>query len=245
MKLLIYSDLHTEFAPFTIPASAHQEADVVVLAGDIGVGNINPHHMYEGVLSGEASWYTHPYVYVPGNHEYYDRSDVLLAKRWQSPFCKIIQGVRFLNTTLWTNMHLRGNRDELVYAEALNDFRRCRYNNRRFTSMDWLDEHNRAMLLLTAHLRADREIPTVIVTHHAPHVNSTDQRWGEHHDGYYASDLEDFILEYKPKLWIHGHVHKSNDYMIGDTRIISNPRGYVGSAEHSNPTFDPHKIVEV
>lgn len=245
MKLLIYSDLHTEFAPFTIPASAHQEADVVVFAGDIGVGHINPIDMFEYWYPSDSGDDSPQYIYVPGNHEYYDRSDILIAKTHQSPFCQVINGVRFLNTTLWTNMHLRDNRDELMYAEALNDFRRCRYNNARFTARDWLDEHNRAMLMLTAYLRADREIPTVIVTHHAPHEMSTDARWGVEHDGYYASDLEDFILEYKPKLWIHGHVHKSNDYMVGDTRIISNPRGYVGSVAHSNPTFNPNLIVEV
>ena len=244
MKLLIYSDLHTEFALFTIPASAHQEADVIVFAGDIGVGHVDLHELMpeENRYSFDLS---KPTIYTPGNHEYYDRSELLIAKKWQSPFCQVIDGVRFLSTTLWTNMHLRDNRAELIYSEALNDFRRIKYNNARFTARDWLDEHNRAMLMLSAHLRADREIPTVIVSHHAPHENSTDARWGKHHDGYYASDLEGFILEYKPVAWIHGHVHKSNDYMVGDTRIISNPRGYVGQAAHENATFNPNLIIEV
>jgi predicted phosphodiesterase len=35
MKLLIYSDLHVEFAPFVPEAN---DADVVILAGDIHVG---------------------------------------------------------------------------------------------------------------------------------------------------------------------------------------------------------------
>lgn len=35
MKLHVLSDLHTEFADFDLPET---DADVVVLAGDIGVG---------------------------------------------------------------------------------------------------------------------------------------------------------------------------------------------------------------
>ena len=35
MKIHLLSDLHTEFAPFQPPAT---DADVIVLAGDVGVG---------------------------------------------------------------------------------------------------------------------------------------------------------------------------------------------------------------
>lgn len=48
-------------------------------------------------------------------------------------------------------------------------------------------------------------------------------------NGAYASKLEEFILD-RPqiKLWTHGHTHNEWDYMIGDTRIFCNPRGYKG-----------------
>ena len=36
-----------------------------------------------------------------------------------------------------------------------------------------------------------------------------------------------------PKLWIHGHMHNRSDYMIGDTRIVCNPRGYAGHDWHA------------
>ena len=65
MKLHILSDLHTEFADFSPPET---DADVVVLAGDIGVG------------TGGIDWAARqlpvlPVIYVPGNHEYY-RQDI-------------------------------------------------------------------------------------------------------------------------------------------------------------------------
>jgi predicted phosphodiesterase len=78
MKLQILSDLHLEMVkpPYSwrIPESA---AEVVVLAGDIGVGVM-------GVkwAVGEAERLQKCAVYVPGNHEYYgERLNVLEEMR--------------------------------------------------------------------------------------------------------------------------------------------------------------------
>jgi hypothetical protein len=47
-------------------------------------------------------------------------------------------------------------------------------------------------------------------------------------NGAYSSDLDQFILD-RPqiKLWTHGHTHEPFDYMIGSTRVVCNPRGYI------------------
>ena len=45
------------------------------------------------------------------------------------------------------------------------------------------------------------------------------------------------------KLWIHGHVHNNFDYMIGDTRVICNPRGYEMYQE--NFEFKPDFEVDI
>ena len=54
----------------------------------------------------------------------------------------------------------------------------------------------------------------------------------------YMNNLDDFILEHQSnlKLWIHGHLHSSADYMIGKTRVVCNPRGR-GSAEEKKSRF--------
>jgi len=45
------------------------------------------------------------------------------------------------------------------------------------------------------------------------------------------------------KLWCHGHIHKSKDYMIGDTRVVANPYGYY--EYEINPDFDATKVIEI
>ena len=70
----------------------------------------------------------------------------------------------------------------------------------------------------------------VVIGHHAPSKASTHPRY--QHDtlmnGAYSSNLDEFIMD-RPqiKLWTHGHTHEDFDYMIGSTRIVCNPRGYI------------------
>jgi Icc-related predicted phosphoesterase len=76
----------------------------------------------------------------------------------------------------------------------------------------------------------------VVVTHHAPSPISIAECY--RHDtlmnGAFASDLSEFILN-RPqiKLWTHGHMHNVSDYMIGDTRVVCNPRGYIGHEQRA------------
>ena len=63
MKIHILSDLHTEFSDFDPPET---DADVVVLAGDIGVGG-------GGIQWAERRYPKVPVIDVPGNHEFYGR----------------------------------------------------------------------------------------------------------------------------------------------------------------------------
>jgi hypothetical protein len=82
---------------------------------------------------------------------------------------------------------------------------------------------------------------TVVVTHHAPSYKSVHPHYAHdtHMNGGYASDLSEFILD-RPqiKFWTHGHMHDPSDYMIGECRVICNPRGYVGY-EQRTKEFDP------
>lgn len=70
----------------------------------------------------------------------------------------------------------------------------------------------------------------VVCTHHAPSKGSEHPRYK--HDtlmnGAYNSVLDEYILDHRQiKLWTHGHTHEDFDYMIGTTRVVCNPRGYI------------------
>ena len=55
------------------------------------------------------------------------------------------------------------------------------------------------------------------------------------------------IEEYEPNLWIYGHTHECHDEHVGNTRIISNQRGYpYRSGQFECKGYDPDgRCVEV
>jgi hypothetical protein len=71
----------------------------------------------------------------------------------------------------------------------------------------------------------------VVVGHHTPSHFSCHPKYADDQlmNGGYHSDLTEFMLD-RPgiKLWTHGHTHELFDYTIGDTRVVCNPRGYIG-----------------
>ncbi len=248
MKLQILSDIHLEFAHFEIPET---DADVVVLAGDIGVGT-------KGLEWAEAYASVKPLIYINGNHEYYRHSHPRLVTKMRGIASEsniyfleknecTIGDVRFLGCTLWTNFNLHGNAPLalLVAGSGMNDYRLIRNSSRgysKFHPNDSLIIHRESIYWLEKCLQQSNG-KTVVVTHHAPSVKSIPEHFhGSNINAAFASDLSELILTYQPDLWIHGHLHSPSDYYIGKTRVICNPRGY---PQEGVTGFVPDLVVEV
>lgn len=230
MKIHILNDLHIEFADFEPPDT---DADVVVLAGDIGVGL--------GALAWiERCFPDRPVIYVPGNHEYY-RHDLALIdalKRNVPDHVHVldnnaieIDGVRFLGSTLWTDFLLFGITDQFFSIKqarsCMADFDLIRFNGERFTPEDAIRLHEESRNWLNQMLSRQFEGMTVVVTHHAPSPRSVHPRYARNLlTPAFVSDLEALMEESCVKLWIHGHTHDPFDYQVHGTRVVCNPRGY-------------------
>lgn len=71
----------------------------------------------------------------------------------------------------------------------------------------------------------------IVVGHHAPSSRSVADwyRTDTVMNGAFRSELDEFIEDHPQiQLWIHGHMHNDSDYRIGNTRVVCNPRGYIG-----------------
>jgi predicted phosphodiesterase len=247
MKIHVLSDLHTEFAPFDLPDTG---ADVLVLAGDVGVG-------MRGLALAREWARGRPVVYVAGNHEYYREAIPTLTERLETESegsgvhflenrAVVIGGARFLGCTLWTDFELYGERVRSAAAAqaVMNDFRVIRMlpEYRRFSPGDARTLHLRSIRWLQAALDEPFDGPTVLVTHHAPGLRSVNPVYRENHvTAAYASDLE-WMMDGRAALWIHGHTHVCVDYEIGGTRTLANQRGYPDDAVAG---FDPARVVEI
>ena len=243
MHLQIYSDLHLEREAFVPPET---DADLVVLAGDIGNG-------VAGIEWARTTFRT-PVLYLAGNHEYYEGEfeSVRTAMRAASGGTvelldctrTVIGGVRFLGCTLWTDYSLAPASERAVVVEGsrtLNpDYQLIRFGGRTFAPEDAIALCAQHRAWLAAELARPFSGETVVVTHFAPHPRSIAPAYANHRaNPAFVVDLDEAMG--RAALWIHGHTHTYFDYSVRGTRVICNPRGYPGEFTG----FRPDLIVEI
>jgi hypothetical protein len=108
---------------------------------------------------------------------------------------------------------------------------------RRLSPADTVERHTRTLRYIETVLKQNLDTPTVVVGHHSPSTLSVHPRYSEDRlmNGAYHSDLSELILDHPQiRLWTHGHTHEDFDYHIGPTRVVCNPRGYVGYEPRSH-----------
>jgi predicted MPP superfamily phosphohydrolase len=263
MRILTLSDLHMDHLPNWKMPSEWPDFDVAVFAGDI-----------KGSPSDGMRWLrTVPgledceIVYIAGNHEYYGREidkeeeravEAALQTRvhfLNASAVPVIDGIRFVGATLWTDYELYGDRAAAMLAagNSMNDHRLIRKkwdgSTAKFLPRDALQRHQRERAWLEEQLATDHAGPTVVVTHHAVGHGSVHPRFaGDPVTPAFSSDMTSLMEKYRCDLWLHGHTHDGFDYTVGSTRVVCNPKGYgprSGMIGPENPLFHPSMVVEV
>lgn len=263
MFFRLFSDIHLEFGPFEIPHLDTDKDTILVLAGDIAVAS-KPSQYFEFIT--DACQRFNHVIWIPGNHEHYHGSILRSMEKMKRAVghlenLSIVNNetvlfeqcnTAFVCSTMWTDM-ANGNPMIMYDAErCMNDYNLIRTGTpgvpyqRRLLASDTYKEHLDAIKYIKTAIQQEKEFgrQVVVVTHHAPSYQSI-------HDDYrsdrlnpaYCSPLDSLIEELAPDYWCHGHIHQGQDYHIGTTNVIANPRGYVGH-EHVR-YFEPDWIIEL
>jgi Icc-related predicted phosphoesterase len=260
MKIQIFSDFHFDVFPVMKIAIA-DDIDVVIVAGDTCEGALRAFEHLRRIVPLHI-----PVVMVMGNHEYYRRfvpDELALARSHGRSFnihvlendsitlsgIRAPGSVRFVGATLWTDYRIYGEASQAAAMNAcatgMNDHRLIGWQKRpwlRFRPKEAALLHHRSRAYFGEVLATPFDGPTVAVSHHAIHWNSIHPKFrSDPVTAAFVSDQSWLIERYQPTLWVHGHVHNSSDYRVGETRILCNPHGY-GT---ENPDFNGALVVEV
>ena len=261
MKIALGSDLHLEFGAIELHNT--EAADVLILSGDILVAKhlngVHHHDQRYRKFFQECCERFPKVVYVLGNHEHsaHDVQETLAYLKQQLVYDNLyilenetvdISDYTFVGATVWTDMNAEDSLTLYHVDAMMSDFRTINNGARtvnewgkpaRLTPEDTVVLHKKSMDYINHVVDNDSDKKYIVVAHHCPSFKSVHPKYA--HDkimnGAFASDLDDFIA-YRPqiKLWTHGHTHEPFDYIIGETRVVCNPRGYIGR-EHRADNF--------
>ena len=197
MKLGIFSDLHLEFAPYTMTV----DPDVFYL----NAGDTHPdpqlrdafHFQFKGAV-----------YFVKGNHDYYGHSFRDADLDFPEPLD--IEGIKIAGATLWTD----------ISPVRWWDFKEYMMDDRSIKGMKAHETHKHYLFNSGADIWVIHHLPSYQSVHE-------DYRKSNGNDFFATEMSEWILdMKKPPKLIVHGHTHKACDYIIGSTRVICHPRGY-------------------
>ena len=238
------SDLHLEGYRFDYEYAGE---DLVVLAGDIQTQN--RHLSFLSTINANV-----PIIMVAGNHEYYGSDFDAVNENLSTLSLTLpnfhylqnesihINGVDFFGGTMFTDFNLYNDPyNGAVYAKAgIADFSWMSKGKNRWTTNDHLDQHevftNRLQLFLK-----EEHSKRVVISHFVPSMVCADPQFdGSMLNSYFISEM-DAHMGWEG-LWLFGHTHSSMDKMVGDTRLVCNPRGYGSENKYG---FNDKLILEI
>lgn len=248
MRIWLFSDLHLPGEHIAADALFPEipECDVAIVAGDI----------IDGDPAASVRWlakYVHPHVpavvLVMGNHDFFDTERTRSMERLRGEAgraavqCGIdvlddmalsIDGMRILGSTLWSAPQASHGERDYEWIRPIDG------STQMWTAATSRSAHEASVGWLERELAAS-DLPTVVVSHHAPHPDCVDPKFAGKSDGY-ASDLSELIVRHQPAAWLHGHTHVASDFTIGGTRVTSNQRGHHWDRDTG---WDPCRVIEI
>lgn len=242
MRIQYISDIHLEFLSKLLkPARFHAAADILCLAGDIGY----PRKPIYRQFIREMSTQFKKVFLIAGNHEYYgtttmdqvhesikaavaDLDNVTFLDNSYEDY----EGVRFVGTTLWTQI-------PAAPSVLINDF----HEIGEMTPELYNELHRGACEFLECTDVQESPLPIVVISHHLPAHELINPKYAKYakYNQFFASDCSRF---FKPPIraWIYGHTHSESDKVIDGIRFVCNPVGY---PQENERIADFNRVIEL
>ena len=251
MKIQYCSDLHLEFQDnkeYILNNPIEPIADILILAGDIVPFKIIDNHQdfFNYISRNFKTTY-----WIPGNHEYYyynvDSSRFLDTKIRENIFLvnncvKEVSGINLIFSTLWSNI---SESKRWLIQQSLSDFKVIKYIDCLFNVDDYNLLHKESLEFIQNTLNETSDNKTVDVTHHVPtFVKYPEKYVNSKINEAFASNLTELIEDNNIDFFFYLHHHSnSNDFQIGNTKLVTNQLGYIKYNE--NVGFNSKAYIEI
>jgi predicted phosphodiesterase len=235
MKIRLLSDIHLELGN-TIDLNFKKEADVVILAGDIG----NPYNEEYIKLLRKLSLTHDKVLLITGNHEYYnhkstDDIDDYIKNNIEDDNIHFLQmnsmiykDVKFIGCTLWGDL-----KDESL-CKYINDFKYIK-------PKDYINLHEEHKKWLENELCCNKNVKNCIITHHIPLQQLVNDEFKDDPlNCFYVSNVNVNNVN-NANVWCYGHTHRSSCKSMENTVFHCNPKGY----KHETSGWDIDYIFEL
>jgi predicted phosphodiesterase len=270
MKIRVISDLHVDInSDFDI---SWKNKDVLtIIAGDIA-GSLNDtkkflREKFNNVIFIAGNHIVYNYDKKPIMELYQELRDEFPINSniaFLENDYKIIDDIVFIGTTLWTDYTYNDGLETSyqiakmnmeIVKKYMNDYRWGLYRNNNNAIIKLNPIHCAKMfqkalefIKATYDKFADSAKKMILIVHHgiSPQILQKEYANDEINSAY-ITDLENYIQKELPKLSliIHGHIHVSQKYKIGNISVICNSRGYVDDYPSINKNFDKDLTVDI
>lgn len=271
MELNIISDLHLDiwekegYGEYILSFFEEEDEErkdnrILIMSGDIGESRFFKTELFQRFFR-IISKNFYKVIMIAGNHEYYfqifeetpniikdalkEFENILFLEK---DVC-IIDGKRFLGTTLWSDTKTDKLTEKNIIERGLTDYKviktiSSKNNYNGFIDSNFIYEEFKKSL---DWLKGEIKEGDIVITHHLPSINSIDFSYlvdplSRIFNKNFYSNLNQEISDLKPSLWIHGHTHHNLYYKYDYTTIICNPLGY--PSEKNVVGSSPLKIVK-
>ncbi len=191
-------------------------------------------------------------LFVEGNHENYEwnMSNEYNYSKIAKNFIHLnnemfeIENIIIYGGTLWCNLNELSSLDKFNISQMISDFRIININDTDKMSIEYMTNLYNKFIegLIETQLKVDNENKQLIIlSHFAPSIKSVTPGYENSAlNPYFCNNLDDLIKSSNIHTLVHGHVHSSHDYMINNTKILCNPRGY---PRELNDTFELKSFI--
>lgn len=251
MKIQYASDLYVDKLS-VITDVIHANADVLVLAGDIGCPRKNS---YKEFLKYCANNFEH-IIIISGNYEYhssypytFEQVDLEIRNICESISPKIhylydglsvvISDIQFIGATLWSKIE-QNDIDNKEFQKMWRDQKRSGTIEWNALEYNRTHEYHIQAIERSIHKGLDNMYKNVIVTHHGPlhECCCTTNAKGS----FYTNDLENAIHSDYITMWIYGHTHKNINILRNGVFVTTNQRGM---KEKPNMGWNRSSIIRI